>query len=192
MTFLSSIFNIQLWLGYLQSAARALILALLVALLFELGGWWLRGLVLKALRPLFNRGAGREAAGRARRGRQLRDWTRGALRWVQNVGALLVIFCLWHLEPLAVAVIVATLVYAGRGLVGDAVAAWSLLADDCLAPGDRVQINGGPGGTVAECGVRRVKLVDESGRAWWIRCSEIVSVLNATAQGAEAGTKDER
>jgi small-conductance mechanosensitive channel len=202
MDLLRSLFAANVWVTYLSSAARGLLLAVPVALVFEAGGALTRRYVLKQLNPLLGRDAGRDPAGRSRRRRQLRDWTVIALRWLQNTAALLVIFTLWRLEPLAVALVVAALALLLKGLVKDFVAAWSLVADDCLAVGDKVSINGGPGsgggpgyaggagGTVAECGPRRVKLLDEGGRAWWIRCSEIRSVLNASAPTGEVSSHE--
>ncbi|MBI5835360.1 MAG: hypothetical protein HZB16_23880 [Armatimonadetes bacterium] len=184
---LSSVLSTSMLIGYLQSAARGLVLAIPVALLFEVGGWLARGWLLKRLAPTYSRDAGREPAGRARRRRQLRDYTMAFARIAQNAAALLVIFALWRFDPVAIALVAVTLAVIARGPLADAVATWSLLVDDALAPGDVVCLNQGLSGTVAECGPRRIKLVDDSGRAWWIRCSEVGIVQHLSAEKRSAG-----
>lgn len=182
MGLFSSVLSPQLLVGYLQSAARGLLLAIPVALIFELGGWLARRWLMRRLAATYGRDAGRDPANRARRRRQLRDYTMALARVVQNTAALLVIFSLWRFDPVAAALVAVALAAIARQPLADAVATWSLLVDDALAPGDKVCLNQGLSGTVAECGPRRVKLLDDAGRAWWIRCSDVGIVQHLSAE----------
>ena len=184
---LSSLLSPSLLTSYLQSAVRGLVVAIPVALLFELAGWLGRRWLLKRLAPVYSRDAGREPASRARRRRQLRDYTVALARIVQNTAAILVIFCLWRFDPVAIALCALALSVLARAPLSDAVATWSLLVDDALAPGDQVCINQSVTGTVAECGPRRIKLVDEAGRAWWIRCSDVGIVQHLNVEKRAGG-----
>lgn len=191
MELLRSLFNAQTWVSLLNQAARGLCLAIPVALVAELFNWLSRRWVLSVLTPAFNRDAAREPTQRVRRRRLLRDYTAVGLRWLWNTAALLTILTLWHLEPLAAALVLGAVVLVFRGLLADAVASWSLLLDDALAPGDTVTLNGQATGTVVECGLRRVRLTGEHGQTWWIRCSEIGSIqVVATARATGEASPD--
>ena len=179
---LRALFAPGVWVGYVRQATHGLLVAIPVALVFEVFNALSLRFVLARLAPAMNRDAARDPAQRARRRRQLRDYCAIGLRWLWYTGALLVLFALWHLDPLAVGLVIAAMALLFRGLLANAVSSWSLLLDDCAAPGDRVLINGTLTGAVAECGMRRLKLTDDQGRAWWIRCSDISTVqVMATA-----------
>lgn len=180
MDLLHTLFNAQTWISLLNQAARGLALAIPIALVAEGLNWVSRRWVLAQLAPAFNRDSARDATLRLRRRRLLRDFTSAGLRWLWNTAALLTILTLWRLEALAAALVLACVVVVFRALLADAVANWSLLLDDALAPGDQVVLNGTVSGTVSDCGLRRVKLTDAAGQTWWIRCSEVKTIQVVT------------
>lgn len=187
MSWYSSIFPPNLFQSYLIAAARGLMLAIPVALLFELGGWLARTYLLRRLTSVYGRDANRDPTARARRRRQLRDYTVGFARLVQNTAALLVILMLWKVDPVAIALVLVALALILREPLTDAVAGWSLLVDDALAPGDQVALPGGQAGVVAELGPRRAKLVDADGTVVWVRNSELGSLRQRPAVAPPEG-----
>lgn len=185
-----SLFDPSYWEAYVLRAARGLLLAIPLAVLFELAGVVARRSALKVLAPALARDHDRDPATRARRRRALRDLTLGGVRWGTNLAAIVVILSVWNLNPLAVAVIAASLLLTGQSWLKDAYAGYGLLLDDCLAPGDHVVLNGELEATVAEVGLRRIRLTDDQGRTWWVRCSEIRTITNhsQTAPAAQGET----
>lgn len=171
------------WQGQLLRAAQGLLLAIPVALLFELLAVGGRRYALRRLAPALARGGDREPAERARRRRTLRDLTCAGVRLTCNIAAVVVIFALWRLDPLAVVLLVLAVGAVTAGLWRDVVAGYALLLDDCLAPGDTVRINGGPVGQVAEVGLRRLRLRGADGETWlpYSAVVEVVVLARATA-----------
>lgn len=187
---IESAFSLQLWLGYLGKALQALLLAIPVAALFEIGGALLRRWALKRLGPLFARDQERDPIDRARRRRALRDTTVASLRWAGNVVALTVILTLWHVDPVAVALLVLCGVAVAWSVLRDAVAGYGLLLEDCFGPGDQVVFNGQVSGVVEECGLLRQRLVDQEGHTCWIASNEIRTVVNLSRK-ARRGAPEE-
>ncbi len=171
-----SLFGVHLWLGYLTRSLQALLLAVPVALLFEVGGWLSRRWVLARLQPAFSRGGQREPLERARRKRALRDLTISGLRWLQNLLAIIVILSLWGLNPVVPTLLACGGVALAWGPLRDVVSGYVMLLDDSLAPGDEVVLNGKLAGVVSDCGPRRVKLSDGAGRNVLIAWSDIKAV----------------
>jgi small-conductance mechanosensitive channel len=168
----------HVWIGYLGRALQGLLLAIPVAVLFEVAGWLIRRWVLKQLGGAMARDAHREPVERARRRRALRDSTVVGIRWIWNTIAIAVILTLWRVEPVAVGLVLLALTAVFWPLLRELVAGWLLLLDDCLAPGDEVLLNGDLRGTVAETTLRRWRLEDAEGRSLWIASSRIQSVLH--------------
>ncbi|NUP98350.1 MAG: mechanosensitive ion channel family protein [Armatimonadetes bacterium] len=177
-------FSAQFWLGLLGRALQGLLLAIPIAALFELTGLLVRRWALKQLAPTLARDQGRDPVERVRRRRQLRDLTVVALRWVWNTIALAVILTLWQVDPVAVALFVLSLVLLTGGLLKDFAAGYSLLLDDCLAPGDQVVIDGQVQGTVAELGLRRVRVILAGGGVCWVPNSAVGTVRNLSQSEA--------
>lgn len=184
MQLIHGAFSAQFWLGLLGRALQGLLLAIPIAALFELAGLLLRRWVLRQLAPAFARDQGREPVERVRRRRQLRDLTVVAVRWIWNTVAVAVILTLWHVDPVAVALLVLSLVALTYGLLKDFAAGYSLLLDDCLAPGDEVVINEQVSGTVAELGLRRVRVTLPGGEACWLPNSAVGTIRNLSQNAA--------
>jgi len=182
---LGNLLGLRYWVGYLGKALQGLVLAIPVAVLFELGGWLVRRWVLKQLGGAMARDAHREPVERARRRRALRDTTIVGIRWIWNTIAIAVILTLWRVEPVAVGLVLLALTAVFWPMLWELVAGWQLLLDDCLAPGDQVILNGEHQGTVAETTLRRWRLEDPQGRSLWIASSAIRSVTQLN-RGGEA------
>lgn len=182
---LGNLLGLRYWVGYLGKALQGLVLAIPVAVLFELGGWLVRRWVLKQLGGAMARDAHREPVERARRRRALRDTTIVGIRWIWNTIAIAVILTLWRVEPVAVGLVLLALTAVFWPMLRELVAGWQLLLDDCLAPGDQVILNGEHQGTVAETTLRRWRLEDPQGRSLWIASSAIRSVTQLN-RGGEA------
>lgn len=172
------LFELAFWESYALRAAQGLLLAIPIALLFELAGWLARRWVLKRLAPTFNLGIHHDPAARARRKRSLHDLTIAGLRWLFNGLALVAILTLWHLDPVAAAVLVGSLVILAQPVWRDLLAGYTLLLDDCLAPGDEVVINDQHRGTVTQLSLRGVRLKVGEAEHLWIRNGEVRSVAS--------------
>lgn len=175
------------WEAYLGKALQGLVLAIPVALLFELAGWAARRWALKQLGGAMARDAHREPVVRARRRRALRDSTLVGIRWIANTIAIAVILALWGVEPVATGLALLAVCAVLWPALRELVAGWLLLLDDCLAPGDEVIVNGELQGTVAETTIRRWRLEDAEGRSLWIASSGIRSVLQLSRREAGGG-----
>lgn len=184
MQLIHGAFSSQFWLGLLGRALQGLLLAIPIAALFELTGFLIRRWALRQLAPAFARDQGRDPVERVRRRRQLRDITVVALRWGWNTIAIAVILTLWHVDTAAVALLVLSLVLLTGGLLKDFAAGYSLLLDDCLAPGDRVVINDQVEGIVAELGLRRVRVTLPGGDVGWVPNSAIGTIRNLSQSDA--------
>ena len=138
-----------------------------IAIAIELIAWWLGRVIEKAVTPYIAIDAGRPAAWRVRRRTTLRQSPKWMLRAVlYTIGMILIfdVFCVPVL-PLSLAV-GAVVVIMGAGLAPifrDLVQGYVLLAEDAIAPGDAVEINGHVG-TVEKLTLRGVWLRGHNGR----------------------------
>lgn len=138
-----------------------------IAIAIELIAWWLGRLIEKAVTPYIAIDAGRPAAWRVRRRTTLRQSPKWIVRALLYTIGLILIFDLFGVPvlPLSLAVGAAALI-VGAGVVPifrDLVQGYVLLAEDAVAPGDAVEINGHVG-TVEKLTLRGVWLRGHNGR----------------------------
>jgi small-conductance mechanosensitive channel len=151
----------------LPSLVLRAIYIIFIAIAVELMVWWLGRMIEKAVTPYIAIDAGRPAAWRIRRRTTLRQSPKWMLRAVlYTIGAVL-IFDVFGVPVLPLSLAVgAVVVLMGAGVAPifrDIVQGYVLLAEDAIAPGDAVEINGHVG-TVEKMNLRGIWLRGHSDR----------------------------
>jgi len=138
-----------------------------IAIAIELIAWWLGRMIEKAVTPYIAIDAGRPAAWRVRRRTTLRQSPKWMLRAVLYTIGMILIFDVFGVPVLPLSLAVgAVVVIMGAGFAPvfrDVVQGYVLLAEDAIAPGDAVEINGHVG-TVEKLTLRGVWLRGHNGR----------------------------
>jgi small-conductance mechanosensitive channel len=138
-----------------------------IAIAIELIAWWLGRMIEKAVTPYIAIDAGRPAAWRVRRRTTLRQSPKWMLRAVLYTIGMILIFDVFGVPVLPLSLAVgAVVVIMGAGIAPifrDLVQGYVLLAEDAIAPGDAVEINGHVG-TVEKLTLRGVWLRGHNGR----------------------------
>jgi small-conductance mechanosensitive channel len=138
-----------------------------IAIAIELISWWLGRLIEKAVTPYIAIDAGRPAAWRVRRRTTLRQSPKWMLRAVLYTIGMILIFDVFGVPVLPLSLAVgAVVVIMGAGfapIFRDVVQGYVLLAEDAIAPGDAVEINGHVG-TVEKLTLRGIWLRGHNGR----------------------------
>jgi len=151
----------------LSSLVLHAIYIIFIAIAIELMAWWLGRVIEKAVTPYIAVDAGRPAAWRVRRRTTLRQSPKWMMRAVlYTIGAVL-IFDVFGVPVLPLSLAVgAVVILMGAGIAPifrDLVQGYVLLAEDAIAPGDSVEINGHVG-NVEKMNLRGIWLRGHSGR----------------------------
>lgn len=151
-----------------------------LALAFELMAWWFNRFIEKQVSPLITGDANREAGWRMRRRTILRQTPKAFSRSIIYVVAILLVFNLFGvpLLPLSIAVGAVIALFAA-GLIPifrDLTQGYAMLAEDTLAVGDQVEIDGHVG-TVERFTLRSTVLRDREGRAHILSNRDIQNVI---------------
>ena len=137
-----------------------------IAIIFEFLAWWLGRRVEKWVTPVIPADAGREHHWRTRRRTLLRQTPKLISRALCYTIAVILVFDVFGVPvlPLSLGVGAIVLLFGSAflPLLRDAGQGYALLAEDTLAPGDVVQINGHRG-TIEKLTLRGVWLRDEAG-----------------------------
>lgn len=179
------------WPNYLIIAIRVVF----IAVVFEAATWFL-GRKLEALAaPFAALDQNRDGKWRAWRGKTLRSAPRLVLRALLYTVALVLIFDAFGVQVLPLSLSIgAVALLVGAALLPnlrDYANGFSLLAEDSLAPGDVVEINGHTG-TVERWTLRATWLRDGQGRQHVLSNREITSLVvlkKSTAQNADSGAQ---
>jgi small-conductance mechanosensitive channel len=151
-----------------------------IALAFEFIAWWAARLIEKQVTPLITSDAERDAAWRIRRRTILRHTPKLFSRTVLYALALILVFEIFGVPvlPLSLTVGAATLLFGAALLpvLRDFGQGYTLLAEDALAPGDAVDIDGHQG-VVEKFTLRGVQLRDKDGRAHLISNRDISNIV---------------
>ena len=173
----------------LSSLVLSAIYIIFIAIAIELMAWWLGRMVEKAVTPYIAVDAGRPAAWRVRRRTTLRQSPKWMVRAVlYTIGAVL-IFDVFGVPVLPLSLAVgAVVVLLGAGIAPifrDLVQGYILLAEDAIAPGDSVEINGHVG-NVEKMTLRGTWLRGHSGRLHLLSNRSItdVAVYRRAVEGA--------
>lgn len=155
------------------------IYVLFIAIAIELLAWWLGRAIEKAVTPYISNDSGRSPAWRVRRRTTLRQSPKWLIRAVlYTIGAVLV-FDVFGVPVLPLSLAIgAVVVLVGAGIAPifrDIVQGYILLAEDTLAPGDAVEING-RAGSVEKINLRGTWLRGHSGRTFMISNRDITDV----------------
>jgi small conductance mechanosensitive channel len=173
----------------LQSLALKGVYVLCIAVSFEVIAWWSCYLLDRQTAGLLGADAGREHNWRMRRRSLLKRTPKIVARCICYAVAIILVFDVFGVPvlPLSLAVgAIIALVGAGMlPLLRDAAQGYALLAEDALAVGDVIHIDGHEG-VVERFNLRGVTLRDSEGRAHIISNREIqhlvVMVRRAEAQ----------
>lgn len=151
-----------------------------IALAFEFIAWWAARLIEKQVTPLITSDAERDAAWRIRRRTLLRHTPKLFSRTVLYALALILVFEVFGVPvlPLSLTVGAATLLFGAALLpvLRDLGQGYTLLAEDALAPGDAVDIDGHQG-VVEKFTLRGVQLRDKDGRAHLLSNRDISNIV---------------
>ncbi|MEO6907191.1 MAG: mechanosensitive ion channel domain-containing protein [Abditibacteriaceae bacterium] len=150
----------------LPSLVLRAVYIIFIAIAIELMAWWLGRVIEKAVTPYIAIDAGRPAAWRVRRRTTLRQSPKWMLRAVLYTIGMILIFDVFGVPVLPLSLAVgAVVVIMGAGfapIFRDVVQGYVLLAEDAIAPGDSVEINGHVG-TVEKLTLRGVWLRGHNG-----------------------------
>jgi small-conductance mechanosensitive channel len=164
-----------------------------IAIVFEIIGWWLSNRIEKWTTPLLNQDASREASWRARRRGILRHAPRIVARSVTYTVAIILVFEVFGVPvlPLSLAVGAVIAFFAAMFLpIGrDMAQGYALLAEDTLAPGDAVEIDGRRG-VVEKVTLRATWLRDEAGRVHVLSNGGIQNVTVYRRREGDASAHD--
>ena len=174
-------FDVKRWSLFLQTIVDSILVLLLAVL------------VMALLRRLINRIVLRVDKIRSsqyrRRVETIASLAHSTLKYTIYIAAILWILTLWNVDKSTLvagtAVIGAAIGFGSQGLIQDLITGLSLLAEEQLAVGDYVEING-KAGAVEEIGLRVVKLRDQLGAQHVIFNRTIGMVSNFTAGGVPA------
>ena len=151
-----------------------------IALAFEFMAWWFARIIEKQVTPLITGDAEREPAWRIRRRTLLRHTPKLFSRTALYALALILVFDVFGVPvlPLSLALGAATLLFGAALLpvLRDLGQGYTLLAEDALAPGDAVDIDGHQG-IVEKFTLRGVQLRDKDGRAHLLSNRDISNVV---------------
>ena len=138
-----------------------------IALVFEILAWWLGRRIEKWVAPIIPNAAGREVSWRSRRTLVLRQTPRLVMRTAIYTSAMLLVLNVFNVPilPLSLALGAVALLFGAALMpqMRDVAQGYSLLADDVLAPGDVVEVEGRRG-QVEKLTLRGLWLRDEAGR----------------------------
>lgn len=160
-----------------------------IALAFELLSWWASRRLENLVSPLIIADAEREAVWRVRRRTLIRQTPKLFSRTLLYTLALILIFDVFGVPvlPLSLAVGAVLLLFGAATLpiLRDIAQGYVMLAEDALAPGDAVEINGQQG-IVEKFTLRGVLLRDKDGRAH-LYSNRDVSQLSVYRRKAQDG-----
>lgn len=153
-----------------------------LALAFELMAWWFNRFIEKQVSPLITGDATREAGWRMRRRTILRQTPKAFSRSIIYAVAILLVFNLFGVPilPLSIAVGAIIALFAA-GLIPifrDMTQGYALLAEDTLAVGDQVEIDGHVG-TVERFTLRATVLRDREGCLHILSNRDVCNVIVA-------------
>jgi small-conductance mechanosensitive channel len=138
-----------------------------IAIVFEFLAWWLGRRIESWVTPLLPHDSGREQGWRTRRRLTLRQTPKLIARTTCYTAALLLVLNVFNVPilPLAIALGAVALLFGAAlmPLMRDAAQGYALLADDVLAPGDVVEVEG-KRGVVEKFTLRGLWLRDEEKR----------------------------
>jgi small-conductance mechanosensitive channel len=150
-----------------------------IALAFEAISWWAARRLEKAVSPLITADAEREAPWRIRRRTLVRQTPKIISRTLLYTLAIILIFDVFGVPvlPLSLAVGAVLLLFGSAFLpiLRDFAQGYTLLAEDALAPGDAVEINGNQG-VVEKFTMRGVQMRDKDGRVHLISNRDISGI----------------
>jgi len=173
----------------LPSLVLRAVYIIFIAIAIELIAWWLGRVIEKAVTPYIAIDAGRPAAWRVRRRTTLRQSPKWMLRAVLYTIGMILIFDVFGVPVLPLSLAVgAVVVIMGAGfapIFRDVVQGYVLLAEDAIAPGDAVEINGHVG-TVEKLTLRGVWLRGHNGRLHLLsnRAVSDVAIYRRAVEGA--------
>jgi len=151
-----------------------------IAIAFEAIAWWAARKIEKSVSPLITADAERDATWRIRRRTVLRHTPKFFSRALLYTLAVILIFDVFGVPvlPLSLAVGAVLLLFGSAFLpiLRDVGQGYTLLAEDALAPGDAVDIDGHQG-VVEKFTLRGVQLRDKDGRAHLLSNRDISSVI---------------
>jgi len=151
-----------------------------IALAFEGIAWWAGRKIEKSVSPFITADAERESAWRVRRRTILRHTPKLLTRALLYTLATILIFDVFGVPvlPLSLAVGAVLLLFGSALLpiMRDFGQGYTLLAEDALAPGDAVDIDGHQG-IIEKFTLRGVLLRDKDGRAHLLSNRDISSVI---------------
>lgn len=151
-----------------------------IAIAFEGIAWWAARKIEKSVTPFITADAERDAAWRIRRRTLLRHTPKFFSRALLYTLAVILIFDVFGVPvlPLSLAVGAVLLLFGSALLpiMRDFGQGYALLAEDALAPGDAVDIDGHQG-VVEKFTLRGVQLRDKDGRAHLLSNRDISNVI---------------
>lgn len=151
-----------------------------IAIAFEIIAWWAARRIETAVNPLITGDAEREPAWRIRRRTTLRHTPKLISRTLLYTLATILIFEVFGVPvlPLSLALGAVLLLFGAAMLpvLRDLGQGYTLLAEDAIAPGDAVDIDGHQG-VVEKFSLRGVLLRDKEGRAHLINNRDIGNVV---------------
>jgi small-conductance mechanosensitive channel len=166
---------------------------LFIAVVFELLVWWIGRRIEKGVAPLLSLAQNRDAAWRARRTLALKGTPKAAVRAACYTSAMILVLNVFNVPilPLSMA-LGAVALLIGAALIPqarDIAQGYSLLADDVLAPGDIIELDG-KRGLVEKFTLRGLWMRDEAGRSHFYanRNVQSVSLLGRRQEAAPKPT----
>ena len=151
-----------------------------VAIAFEVLAWWAGRVIEKQVAPFITADAERDAAWRVKRRTILRHTPKILSRTTLYAIAFILIFNIFRVPVLPLSIgIGATLLLFGAALLPtlrDLAQGYTLLAEDALAPGDAVEINGHQG-VIEKFSLRSTLLRDKENRAHLLNNRDIKDVI---------------
>jgi small-conductance mechanosensitive channel len=151
-----------------------------IAIAFEIMAWWAARVIEKQVAPFITADADRDAAWRVKRRTILRHTPKIFSRSVLYAVAAVLIFEVFGVPVLPLSIgIGATLLLFGAALLPvlrDMAQGYTLLAEDALAPGDAVEIDGHQG-VVERFSLRGVLLRDKEGRAHLLSNRDVKDIV---------------
>jgi small conductance mechanosensitive channel len=165
-----------------------------LAIAFEVLAWWAARVIEKQVAPFITADAEREAAWRVRRRTILRHTPKLLTRTTLYAIAFILIFHVFNIPVLPLSIgIGATLLLFGAALLPtlrDLAQGYTLLAEDALAPGDAVDIDGHQG-VVEKFSLRATLLRDKDGRAHLLNNRDIKDIIVYRRQVQDAKQFDD-
>jgi small conductance mechanosensitive channel len=160
-----------------------------IAVIFEFIAWWLGRRIENWTSPLIPGDAGRDPSWRTRRRTLLRQTPKLISRSLCYVVGVLLVFHVFNIPVLPLSIglgAIALLFGAGAvPLLRDALQGYAIFAEDTLAPGDVVEINGHRG-QVEKVSLRSVWLKDENGRTHSLSNRNVLDVVIVQRRAEEA------